>query len=155
MSQAYALATALVTAALTLTFQAKAGPPPASTGVAKVVVKVAGARNNLGEVTGALWRDCPGFPRDRSGVFLRDVANVKGGVAILEFSDVPYGIVAATVLHDENKSGDADENMLGLPVEGFGFSRNPGVMMGAPRFQEASFEINQAVVNVEIKLKYL
>ena len=153
MAQHHALMTAFIAAGLVLTLQARADAPTSS--LATVLVKVKGARNDLGEVTGALWRNCPGFPRDRSGVFVRDVATVKEGEAVLEFKGVPYGTFAATVLHDENKSGDADENMLGLPLEGFGFSRNPGVMLGAPHFQDASFEVKQAVVNVEIKLKYL
>ncbi len=37
--------------------------------------------------------------------------------------------------HDENDNGKLDTNLVGMPVEGYGFSNNPQVMR-KPTFDE-------------------
>lgn len=43
---------------------------------------------------------------------------------------------------------------LFLPREGFGFSRNPAIGMGAPKFKSASFPVSGEGAQM-IKMKYM
>jgi uncharacterized protein (DUF2141 family) len=63
------------------------------------------------------------------------------------------GDYAALVIHDENRNGKLD-TMLGMPREGFGFSRNPALRMGPPRYGDVRFVVSGRTVQT-IKLKYL
>jgi uncharacterized protein (DUF2141 family) len=67
------------------------------------------------------------------------------------FDGLAPGDYAVQVLHDENDNGDLD-SFLGIPTEGYGFSRNPRVMRRA-RFDEASFDLGTEGTTVVIQLR--
>jgi uncharacterized protein (DUF2141 family) len=68
------------------------------------------------------------------------------------FEDVAPGRYAVMVTHDENGNGTLDTNMLGMPVEGYGFSNNPRVMR-KPTFDEAAFDVGTESATVTIELR--
>ncbi len=68
--------------------------------------------------------------------------------------DVPHGSYAASVLHDENKDGELETGMLGIPKEGVGFSNDPRIIKGTPSFEKTRFEFNEGNREVEIAVKY-
>jgi uncharacterized protein (DUF2141 family) len=45
--------------------------------------------------------------------------------------------------------------LLGIPREGFGFSRNPVVRFGAPRFNNVSMQLGPGYTRIRIRLQYL
>ena len=75
-----------------------------------------------------------------------------GTRARFEFKDLPPGDYAVMVMHDENGNGKLDSNMIGMPVEGYGFSNNPNVMR-KPTFEEARFTLPQAGATIGISLR--
>ncbi|WP_313455097.1 DUF2141 domain-containing protein [Stenotrophomonas sp.] len=58
----------------------------------------------------------------------------------LVFKNLPAGDYAVLVTHDQNDNGKLDTNMLGIPVEGYGFSNNPQLMR-KPTFEEARVHV--------------
>ena len=68
-------------------------------------------------------------------------------------NNVPKGIYAVSVHHDENKNGKLDTNVIGIPIEGIGASRNPSMTFGPPEFDEANFRLKNNI-KLKIKLKY-
>ena len=62
------------------------------------------------------------------------------------------GDYAVKVLIDTNNNGDIDLNFFGLPKEQFGFSNNVLGLFGAPKFDKASFKLNENK-KIIIKLK--
>ncbi len=73
----------------------------------------------------------------------------------VRFEGVPHGTYALAVIHDENDNGKLD-TFMGMPREGFGFSRNPGIGFGPPRFTSASFDVVAATnVQQQVKIRYL
>ncbi len=63
------------------------------------------------------------------------------------------GTYAVSLIHDENGNGKLD-TALGMPREGFGFSRNPAISFGPPKFKSASFAVNGASAQT-VKMKYM
>ncbi len=63
----------------------------------------------------------------------------------------PYAVV---VYHDENDNHKFDRNWIGLPLEGFGVSKNPTLFLAPPNFEEAAFEVNGDLTHVELEVKY-
>ena len=78
---------------------------------------------------------------------------IENKQAMCRFKDVGYGTYAIVAFHDENHDGEFNQNWLGMPKEGFGFSDNPGTLR-KPAFDDAKFDIDQPVVQVTIKLNY-
>ncbi len=67
---------------------------------------------------------------------------------------VAPGIYALSVIHDENNDGRLNRFMA-IPREGFGFSRNPRIRMGPPRFDEVRFQVSGGVVRQAVQMRYL
>jgi uncharacterized protein (DUF2141 family) len=75
-------------------------------------------------------------------------------IAQVTLKNLPRGVYAVSVFHDENMNGRLDKNVLGIPKEGYGASNNPRKSMGPPKFAEAKFQLDQPEKVLEIKLLY-
>jgi uncharacterized protein (DUF2141 family) len=64
------------------------------------------------------------------------------------------GDYSLLVIHDENGNGKLD-TMMGIPREGFGFSRNPPLRMGPPHYRDVHFAVPAGQSSHTIHLKYL
>lgn len=67
------------------------------------------------------------------------------------FENLPAGVYAVKVMHDENGNGKLDANFMGMPTEGYGFSNNPQVMR-KPSFEEARFDLGAGGGAITIRL---
>lgn len=127
-----------------------------TTGTANLTVRVTGARNAKGKIRVALFRDGKGFPNDASQAVHTQAANIDPQTlsAQVVFTDLPAGVYAVSVFHDENMNEKLDKNFMGVPKEGYGASNNPKKKMGPPNFDETKFRFGMAEQSVEIKLMY-
>ncbi|QEE30099.1 DUF2141 domain-containing protein [Terriglobus albidus] len=122
----------------------------------KLTVQVAGARNSKGQIAIALFHDGAGFPADKSKAFrtLQVKIDPQTLSAQVMLNDLPPGVYAVSVFHDENLNGQLDKNVFGIPKEGYGASNNPKRSMGPPKFAEAKFQLDQPEKVIEISLLY-
>ena len=72
----------------------------------------------------------------------------------LRLSGIAPGHYAVTLMHDENANRRLDK-IAGIPREGFGFSRNPVVRFGPPRFENTVIELAPGVTRATVHLQYL
>ena len=77
-----------------------------------------------------------------------------GQAAAIRLTGIAPGSYALSVIHDENANGRLDRYMA-LPREGFGFSRNPRIRFGPPRYEEVRFEVGAGRVRQAVRLRYL
>jgi uncharacterized protein (DUF2141 family) len=96
----------------------------------------------------AHFPDCNGDP----AAVKRSVPAAQAGS--IRLAGVAPGSWALSVIHDENGNGRLDR-FLAVPREGFGFSRNPRIRFGPPRFEEVRFEVAGARVAQIVRLRYL
>jgi uncharacterized protein (DUF2141 family) len=78
-------------------------------------------------------------------------ARQAGGIRL---GRITPGTYALAVIHDENSNGRLDK-FVAIPREGFGFSRNPRIRMGPPRFEEVRFDVAGGEVRQVIRMNYL
>jgi uncharacterized protein (DUF2141 family) len=57
----------------------------------------------------------------------------------LVFSNLPAGEYAFSIFHDVNDNGKLDTNLLGVPIEPWGFSNDARGRFGPPAFHQARF----------------
>jgi uncharacterized protein (DUF2141 family) len=120
---------------------------------ASLEVSVSGLRNKKGNVLVCLTANSKAFPdcsKDPNAQ-KRSVKAIAAGS--ISFADVAAGTYALSLIHDENGNGKLDTS-LAIPSEGFGFSRNPKITFGPPKFNSAAFAISGAA-SQSVKMKYM
>jgi uncharacterized protein (DUF2141 family) len=72
---------------------------------------------------------------------------IKDGIAIATFENVPTGDYAVMVLHDKNNNEKMDFSDQGMPTEAYGMSNNP-MSYGPPAWADAKFtvEANKEII---------
>jgi uncharacterized protein (DUF2141 family) len=119
--------------------------------LATVEAVVSDLPSTRGIVECVLWSGSGGFPRDTARAAAKVVTrDLEGGRAVCAFERVPRGTFAVTMLHDENENGLVDTGFLGIPVESYGFSRDPSPLLRAPTFEESCFDVGEESITVRI-----
>jgi len=68
------------------------------------------------------------------------------------FEELPFGIYAIKVFHDENNNGELDTNFLGIPSEDYGFSNNAKGSFGPASWEDAQFKFDKDSMITEINI---
>lgn len=120
---------------------------------ARLDVTVAGLRSAKGSLRLCLTADPANFPAcvDDADAVTR---SVPAGMTRVSFDGLPYGAYALAVIHDENNNARLD-TVIGIPREGFGFSRNPAIRFGPPRFAAARFTIAGDAERQQVRMRYI
>jgi len=152
------LGVATLTAGLFLALAPRVSPPleAQSNSTSTLTVRVTGARNAKGKIRAALFLGAEGFPNDASHALHTQAAAIDPQTltAQVVFTDLPAGVYAVSVFHDENMNQKLDKNFVGVPKEGYGASNNPKKKMGPPSFEETKFQLSGTEQSLEIKLMY-
>jgi uncharacterized protein (DUF2141 family) len=128
-----------------------------ATGTGTLNVEVAGLRDTRGQVCLSLYNSSKPqlFPQEAQQAQESRCVKVAGNPMTVSFKNLKPGTYAIALLHDANSNGKDDRNFMGMPVEGFGFSRNPAVRTKAPAFSEASVPVSGTATNIKINVTYL
>lgn len=121
---------------------------------ATVTANMSGFKSDKGQVIIGLYKNPDNFPQKIERAPQRGTAKIKGGKSTFAFKNVPPGVWAIAVFHDENGNGKFDTNFLGIPKEGWGTSRNARPAVGAPDFEDAKFTVKQGDRAFKILMKY-
>ena len=117
-----------------------------------LTINIKNIKNDRGDILVGLYDKASGFPRH-----VKDgkVIKAKGSEMTVTFSDIQPGSYAVSVLHDENQNKDLDQNRIGKPKEGFGFSNNAMGFIGPPSFKKARITVpNSKDTDITINMKY-
>ena len=127
---------------------------PAAVGLSGALdVSFEGLRSGKGYLRACLTKNPAYFPKCEKDPASFKLSVAAGPKAKIAFGDVPPGDYALLVLHDENGNNKVD-TMLGIPREGVGFSRNPRLMFGPPRFDAVRISIPAGPISSQVKLQY-
>lgn len=124
--------TLLVMAAAALTFAVQVH-------AADLTVEITNAKSDQGFVGAALYGSAETWLKDGAAVKLERAA--AGATVVLVFRGLPAGRYAISAYHDENGNGKLDRNLVGLPTERYGMSRDARGTMGPPAFDAAAFDL--------------
>jgi uncharacterized protein (DUF2141 family) len=120
-----------------------------------LTVTILNFRNNLGQVSVALYNKEEGFPKSPDKALKIVTAPISNKKSIVVFESLLPGEYAISVFHDENKNGKMDSNFFGIPKEGVGASNDARGHLGPPHYKEAKFHFNGNAQSVFINLVYL
>ncbi len=125
---------------------------PGASPTTRLDVDVAGLRSDKGMIRVCLTADPENFPNcvDDARASTKSVPARQHGIG---FDALPPGRYAVAVIHDENGNAKLD-TFAGIPREGFGFSQNPTIRFGPPKFSAARFEIT-GPTRQQVRMKYM
>jgi uncharacterized protein (DUF2141 family) len=121
---------------------------------ASIQLAVTGLRSTKGDVLVCLSSNPKYFPDCTKDDAARKIKVDAASAANVMISDVKPGTYAMALIHDENANGKMDLRLF-LPREGFGFSRNPKIGFGPPKFKSAQFTIGADNASYAVKMKYM
>ncbi len=109
-----------------------------------LAIEVKGVRSDKGRVYVAVHKPTENvtFP-GAAGMVAGCWRVADGGPLRISFSGLEPGIYAVNAFHDENANGELDTNILGIPLEGYGFANDATGVMGPPSFLDASVEVRE------------
>ncbi len=121
--------------------------------VSRLDIGIDQLRSAKGMIRLCLTADPDNFPQcvDDARALTRSVPAGQRGIHL---DGLPHGNYAAAVIHDENNNAKLD-TLAGIPREGFGFSRNPVIRFGPPRFSAARFTLDSVAETQQIKMRYI
>ena len=121
--------------------------------VSRLDIGIDNLRSGKGMIRLCLTADPDNFPAcvDDARAMTR---SVPAGQKALHLDGLPHGDYAAAVIHDENGNAKLD-TLAGISREGFGFSRNPAIRFGPPRFTAARFSLDSVAETQQIRMRYI
>ncbi|WP_138504362.1 DUF2141 domain-containing protein [Nostoc sp. PA-18-2419] len=120
----------------------------------KLTVEIDGLKNKQGQVCASIFANSQGFPNQGDRVLQGQCIKITDTPLLITFENLKAGNYAVAVIHDQNSDRTLNRNILGIPIEGFGFSRNPVITTSAPKFSQAAFLVAGPNTNIQVQLKY-
>lgn len=99
-----------------------------------LTIEVIELRNNTGNILLQLFDE-------KEKVITREISSINDKKCVLTIKNLKPGKYAVRYFHDENINGKMDTNMVGKPVEGYGFSNNVIGKFGPPTFEKWLFDL--------------
>jgi uncharacterized protein (DUF2141 family) len=117
-------------------------------------LEITGLRSAKGNVLVCLTANPKAFPDCSRDPTARQLTVAAGKSGSIQFSGLEPGAYAVSLIHDENANGKLDTRLM-IPREGFGFSRNPAIAFGPPKFGAAKFAIGDGEAAQTVRMKYM
>jgi uncharacterized protein (DUF2141 family) len=125
----------------------------AGEGPMRLLVDVTGLASPDGEVAVTVYPDDPDRFLAPGGKLARVRAPAEAPVTRACFRLAP-GAYAVAVYHDANGDRDFNRTIVGMPLEGFGFSNNPENLTALPDFASVRTVVRNADKRLSIRLRY-
>lgn len=124
-------------------------PFPRAGGQAGLTVEVSGVANDKGQLVVAVC-DEASFHAACPHVVARQAA----AKLTVHVDRIRPGRYAVMLFHDENGNGSFDKSVDGVPLEGYGYSRNARGQSGPPTFEQAAIDVKAGMAPISIALAY-
>jgi len=117
-----------------------------------LVITITGLKSTAGGIQIGLYNNKESFPHV-DGQYKLFYFNVNDFSGIYTIRDLPGGEYAVAIFHDKNSDKICNTNFLGVPKEGFGFSKNFKPRFSSPDFKECKIDLDSNMT-IAIKLIY-
>jgi uncharacterized protein (DUF2141 family) len=94
------------------------------------------------------------FPTAIRAFFERQCEKITYNPFTIMLRDIPPGSYAAAIFHDVYGDHKLHRNSLGMPTVGYGFSNNPVVRNGPPKYGDCVFIVAGPHTSIKIKMNY-
>ncbi len=115
-------------------------------------VRVIGIKTGAGEIKVCLSNEPASFLKDC--LEHRSISLSGESFEFIDFEKILFGQYAISVFQDINRNNELDrKSIFKIPSEPFGFSNNPTLFLGPPKYDQCAFRVDKNMIEVEIALK--
>ena len=107
-----------------------------------VTITIENIKGKNGTIQIAVFNKSESFPKV-GGEYKLMQYKVSDGQSQFKIKDLPDGQYAIAIHHDENSDGKMNTNFLGIPKEGYAFSKNFKPKLSAPKFSDCAIIIDR------------
>ena len=104
-----------------------------------------------GEIRFRLHNDAKGFAKGDNS-FARMGMTAINGKASITLHNVPKGDYAVVAFQDVDGNQVLSRNLVGIPVEPYGFSNDASATLSQPSFAQAAFTVDDQPISLTIHL---
>ena len=123
-----------------------------TSGILAVVVK--SVRSTKGHILVGLYNNWVSFNNyQKEDPFMKKVVLPVTANTVVLFPNVPYGNYALKIFHDKNDDRTLNIGKFFVPLEHYGFSNDPLILFGPPRYDDCRFSFDQKHPTFNIRLK--
>ncbi len=119
-----------------------------------IKVQIDGLQEAKGQLCYSIFAKSKGFPDSSDNTLQAKCVSVQERSPKLTIENLHLGTYALAIFHDVNGDGELNRNFLGIPQEGFGFSRNPQIQTSPPSFGESAVLVTGAETNLQVQMRY-
>ena len=111
-------------------------------------------QNTNGQLVAALFNTSANYSNN---IIYKSLFSPIDSIIIdIAFDSIPPGEYSFSCFHDANSNNVLNQNIFGLPTEGYGFSNNPGLTFGPPPFSQIKFNVLPSdTITLNVNLIYL
>jgi uncharacterized protein (DUF2141 family) len=120
-----------------------------------LTVEIAGLSNKTGQVCLSLFASGRGFPDSKDDAVNTQCVKITDTSLEVKFDNLQPKTYAVAVFWDDNEDGQLNRNFLGIPTEKFGFSSNPVITTGPPKFGDSAILVVGNNTRISIQLRSL
>lgn len=115
---------------------------------------VTGLRSAKGQILVCVTRNPKAFPDCSKDATAKRLAVPAAKAGQISVEGLAPGQWAVALVHDENSNTKMDMALV-MPKEGFGFSRDPKIGFGPPKFASAAIMLAVGENKHGVKMKYM
>ncbi|MCK5821803.1 MAG: DUF2141 domain-containing protein [Bacteroidales bacterium] len=124
-------------------------------GAQTVKLNIRNVKTTKGSIQLVVFKDAESFKKDCPCIIKRFSKDSLNDGSITLSMHLPKGEYGIILLDDENDNEDMDNNIIGLPKEGYGFAGFTHRGIRRPKFDNFKFTVEEGVKTMGIRVRYL
>jgi uncharacterized protein (DUF2141 family) len=125
---------------------------PVSAGAASLTVTVANVDPKGGDLHVALYTEDL-WKSDDAEPVAGAIVPALAPQTVVTLKDIKPGVYGIKMYQDTNRNGEFDQNLIGLPLERYGFSRDAKPVLSEPGFDKTKFTIHEGPNTITVHLQ--
>lgn len=111
-------------------------------------------RNTKGVILISVYTTENQYPYHPAKTYEVKKDSLTNGTIHTSINDLSPGRYGLCFLDDENRSGGMDNNLIGIPKEGFGFANNVKPFLKHPDYDQILFDLHPGKNHIQLIVRY-
>jgi uncharacterized protein (DUF2141 family) len=121
---------------------------------AKLDIEITNIRSPKGVIRLSIYTRSDQYPFKPFKTYEVKKESLNQGRIHTSINDLSPGQYGLCFLDDENRSGQMESNLFGIPLEGFGFANNPKLFLKKPEYDRIVFRLDPGSNRIQLITRY-